>query len=50
MMKVSQFDDNNPSNFRMPPGNFSFSVEITDTWGAKVNCKLILEKLCVYSS
>lgn len=37
MMKVSQFDENNPSTFRMPPGNFSFSVEITDTWGAKVN-------------
>ena len=36
LKKVTQFDENNPSTFRMGPGNFSFYAEITDTWGAKV--------------
>ena len=35
MIKVSKFDSSNPSTVRMAPGNFSFSAEIVDTWGAK---------------
>ena len=35
MLKLSKFDPDNPSTVRMAPGNFSFSAEIVDTWGAK---------------
>ena len=35
MLKLSKFDPSNPSTVRMAPGNYSFTAEIVDTWGAK---------------